>query len=51
MVGVITGKEVAANFRLIWREFGLRCLLRCLRVAVVGPRTTFLDLIWEKPHV
>lgn len=48
MVGVITGKEVAANVRLIVREFGWRCLLRCVRASLMGPRTTFLDLVWER---
>ncbi len=47
MVGVITGRDVAANLRLIVREFGWRCLLRCVRAALLGPRTTFLDLVWE----
>lgn len=51
MIGVITGRDVVVNFRLIWREFGFRCLLRCLWVAargLKGPRTTFLDVAFRK---
>ncbi len=43
MRGVITGRDVLANFGLIWREFGLSCLLRCLYVSVSGKRSTFLE--------
>lgn len=49
MDGVIRGLDVLANAGVIWREFGFRCLYRCLRACVVGPRTTFLDIAWEKP--
>lgn len=49
MDGVIRGRDVLANARLIVSEFGLRCLIRCLRVCVFGPRSTFLDCVWEKP--
>ena len=48
MDGVIRGRDVLANARLIVSEFGLRCLIRCLRVCVFGPRSTFLDCVWEK---
>ena len=44
MEGVITGREVLAHFRLIWREFGFRCLLRCLRASVLRQRSTFLSI-------
>lgn len=47
MDGVITGRDVLANFRLIWREYGFVLLARCVRAAVVGPRTTFLELVWR----
>ncbi|MEW5740476.1 MAG: hypothetical protein AB1938_16230 [Myxococcota bacterium] len=48
MDGVIRGADVVKNARLIWREFGLRALLHCVRACLVGPRTTFLDIIWER---
>jgi len=44
MRGVITDREVLANARLIWSEFGTRCLFRCLSAMLRGERTTFLDL-------
>ncbi len=43
MRGVITGRDVLANFRIIWREFGLSCLLRCLYASASGKPCTFLD--------
>jgi hypothetical protein len=48
MDGVIRGRDVVANARLIVREFGLPCFFRCLRACVFGPRTTFLECVWEK---
>lgn len=50
MHGVITSRDVLQNFRLIYREFGLRCLLRCLWCSVDPhpKRTTFLDLAFRK---
>lgn len=47
MVGVIRFRDVFLHLRLIRREFGLTCLLRCLRASTVGPRTTFLQIAWE----
>jgi len=47
MVGVIRLRDVFQNLRLIRREFGLACLLRCVRASTLGPRTTFLQIIWE----
>ena len=44
MRGLITHREVLANFGLIWREFGPRCVARCLMAIVTRRRTTFLDL-------
>jgi hypothetical protein len=44
MRGVITGREVAANLWLILREFGPRCVLRCLYTMVRGGQTTFLEV-------
>lgn len=44
MKGVITGREVAANLWLIFREFGPRCAFRCLYCVVRGGGTTFLDV-------
>lgn len=43
MRGVITKRDVLENMGLIWREFGPRCLLRCLG-AMFGGQTTFLDV-------
>jgi hypothetical protein len=48
MVGVITGRDVVLNCRLIYREFGLRCLVRCLWVASSGQRSTFLEVAFKK---
>ncbi|MBX7115306.1 MAG: hypothetical protein K1X64_13335 [Myxococcaceae bacterium] len=50
MRGVITGIDVVMNCRLIWREFGLRCLLRCLVASLEMGRktTTFLDVAFRK---
>ena len=49
MIGVITGRDVLKNSMLIWREFGTRCLLRCLLACCTsGPRTTFLTIAFKK---
>lgn len=48
MVGVITGRDVILNCRLIYREFGLRCLVRCLWVASLGAKSTFLEVAFKK---
>jgi hypothetical protein len=45
MRGIITGRDVVQNVGIIYREFGARCLLRCLWVLAVGKRTTFLDVV------
>ena len=45
MRGVITGRDVMQNVGLIYREFGARCLARCLWVLAIGKRTTFLEMI------
>ena len=45
MRGIITGRDVMGNFGIIYREFGARCLARCLWVLVSGKRTTFLDVV------
>ncbi len=47
MDGVITGREVLAHFRLIWREFGFGCLLRCVRASLLRERSTFLSIAWK----
>jgi len=44
MRGVITGREVLENVGLIYREFGLAILLRCLWVLLSGRSTTFLEV-------
>lgn len=46
MRGVITQRDVLANFRLIWREFGSRCALRCFVAAFSTRPTTFLDVVF-----
>jgi len=44
MRGVITSADVLRNLRLIRREFGSLCLIRCL-VALAWPKpTTFLQV-------
>ena len=48
MLGVITGRDVLKNSRLIWREFGARCLLRCFMACAMGPKTTFLNVAFKK---
>jgi hypothetical protein len=45
MRGIITGRDVVNNVGIIYREFGARCLVRCLWVLAIGRRTTFLDVI------
>lgn len=45
MRGIITGRDVVQNVGIIYREFGVRCLARCLWVLAIGKRTTFLDVI------
>jgi hypothetical protein len=47
MRGVITGREVAHHAGLIRREFGVRCLLRCLWALATGRPITFLELAWQ----
>lgn len=48
MQGVITGRDVLKNSMLIWREFGPRCLVRCLLACAMGPKTTFLMIAFKK---
>ena len=45
MRGIITGRDVVHNVGIIYREFGARCLVRCLWALAIGKRTTFLDEI------
>lgn len=45
MRGIITGRDVVHNVGIIYREFGGRCLVRCLWALAIGKRTTFLDVI------
>jgi hypothetical protein len=47
MRGVITGRDVVQNAGIIYREFGVRCLARCLWVLMVGKRTTFLEVVTQ----
>lgn len=51
MRGVITSRDVVANLGLIWREFGVGCMLRCLRAVIRGQPTTFLDIAFKRTHV
>jgi hypothetical protein len=46
--GVITNREVLANLGLIYREFGVGCLARCLWVVMTRKPTTFLEVVL--PH-
>jgi len=44
MRGVITSADVLRNLRLIWKEFGSRCAIRCL-AAIARPKPrTFLQV-------
>jgi hypothetical protein len=45
MRGIITGRDVMQNVGIIYREFGARCLVRCLFVLAIGKQTTFLEVI------
>jgi hypothetical protein len=45
MRGIITSRDVVQNVGIIFREFGARCLVRCLWVMATGQRTTFLEVI------
>jgi hypothetical protein len=44
MRGVITNREVILNLWVVWREFGLGCLCRCLWAVMSGRETTFLEV-------
>lgn len=51
MQGVITGRDVLKNSVLILKEFGPRCLFRCLLACctgAVGPKKTFLMIAFKK---
>lgn len=43
--GVITNREVLQNLGLIYREFGVACLARCLWVVMTRKSTTFLEVV------
>jgi hypothetical protein len=45
MRGIITSRDVVQHVGIIYREFGFRCLARCLWVLATGRRTTFLDVV------
>jgi hypothetical protein len=45
MRGIITNRDVVQNVGIIFREFGMRCLCRCLWVVATGQRTTFLEVV------
>ncbi len=45
MRGIITGRDVVQHVGIIYREFGVRCLVRCFWVLAIGKQTTFLDVI------
>lgn len=48
MQGVITLRDVVVNAHTIVREFGGRCLLRCLVVACTRQKTTFLEVAFRR---
>lgn len=50
MVGVITTRDVLKNAGLIAREFGLKCLLRCVVVMMSGKTTTFLEVACSRSN-
>jgi len=45
MRGVITNRDVMRHLGLIYREFGTRCMFRCLWVLATRRTTTFLDVV------
>jgi hypothetical protein len=45
MRGIITGRDVVRNFGTIYREFGLRCAMRCVWVLATRQETTFLEVV------
>ncbi len=51
MIGVITSRDVLQNLRLIWAEFGFRCLLRCVAACAFGPKTTFLEVAFRRKEL
>jgi hypothetical protein len=48
MRGVINNRHVVRHLGLIYREFGTRCLFRCLWVIATRRRTTFLDVVSQR---
>lgn len=51
MHGLVTGKDVLLNLRIVWTEFGAAVTLRCLCALVRRERTTFLDVALKRPAV
>lgn len=49
MRGVITNRDVVRHLGLIYREFGTRCVFRCLWVLATRRTTTFLDVVSQQP--
>ena len=49
MRGVITNRDVVRHLGLIYREFGTRCVFRCLWVLATRRTTTFLDVVTHAP--
>jgi len=49
MRGVITNRDVVRHLGLIYREFGTRCMFRCLWVLATRRTTTFLDVVSHRP--
>jgi hypothetical protein len=50
MRGTITERDVFRNLLLIWREFGIRCLFRCVRALLSSRSTTFLEVAVKPPR-
>jgi len=48
MRGVITNRDVVRHLGLIYREFGTRCMFRCLWVLATRRTTTFLDVVNQR---
>lgn len=44
MLGVVTLRDVLAHGGRIQREFGSRCVVRCLMAVLSRRRTTFLEI-------
>ena len=50
MRGVITIRDVVLNLGVVLREFGPRCVFRCLFASLRRQKTTFLEVAFRKEN-